>query len=340
MNTSSSLFQSFGLSTSTRNALPFLTQPGIELIDTDQQTLRSSPELSVHLAEALLTRFPLAVITMTMDLSIEAEAFGCLLRYHKDEVPSVAAPLFASVEEAISLQTPTIEHPTITSRLQAGRLLRDRFQGTPVLGGCIGPVSLAGRIVDMTELITGMYTAPEQVADVLEKCTQFLTEQAIALKLSGVNGLIVAEPLAGTLSAELCRRFSSDYVRSIVAAVQDENFHVILHNCGAGPEHVAVMAETGAHALHFGAPCPPNIALARVGVSTTVLGNIDPARILYGGSPEIVHREVTALLESVREFDNFILSSGCDIPMKTPLQNLDAFFDALNDFNVRNVPRS
>ena len=44
--------------------------------------------------------------------------------------------------------------------------------------------------------------------------------------------LIIAEPAAGLLSPEQCAEFSSPYVKKVVDAVQDDNFMVILHNCG------------------------------------------------------------------------------------------------------------
>lgn len=51
-------------------------------------------------------------------------------------------------------------------------------------------------------------------------------------KLAGSNGIIIAEPATGLLSPAQCDEFSSQYVKRIVEAVQDDYFLVILHNCG------------------------------------------------------------------------------------------------------------
>jgi len=40
-----------------------------------------------------------------------------------------------------------------------------------------------------------------------------------------------------------------------------------------------------------------------------------------------------ALLEATRNYKNFIISSGCDIPPGTPLANLNAFYRAVAEFN-------
>lgn len=44
-------------------------------------------------------------------------------------------------------------------------------------------------------------------------------------------------------------------------------------------------------------------------------------------------REATlALLGECAPFENFVLSSGCDMPAKTPWENVDAFFEAAAEF--------
>jgi uroporphyrinogen decarboxylase len=65
---------------------------------------------------------------------------------------------------------------------------------------------------------------------------------------------------------------------------------------------------------------------------TVVMGNIDPAGVLCFGTPESVRKETQELLESCAKYPNFIVSSGCDIPPKTPWENVEAFFDTVEKF--------
>jgi uroporphyrinogen decarboxylase len=39
------------------------------------------------------------------------------------------------------------------------------------------------------------------------------------------------------------------------------------------------------------------------------------------------------LLEETAIYKNFVISSGCDIPPGTPIENIDAFFKTLDKFN-------
>ena len=94
------------------------------------------------------------------------------------------------------------------------------------MGGCIGPFSLAGRLMDVSEAMINCYEEPEMVHIVLEKATKFLyTTNISAYKEAGADGILMAEPLAGVLSPVLATEFSSTYVKKIVTAVQDENFY-------------------------------------------------------------------------------------------------------------------
>jgi uroporphyrinogen decarboxylase len=63
------------------------------------------------------------------------------------------------------------------------------------------------------------------------------------------------------------------------------------------------------------------------------MGNVDPVSVFKDGMPSQVRETVLNLLEKVRDYPNFVLSSGCDTPPHTPQHNVDAFFDALDEWN-------
>ena len=60
-----------------------------------------------------------------------------------------------------------------------------------------------------------------------------------------------------------------------------------------------------------------------------VLGNIDPVGIFKMSSPEKVRQATANLLEQTAGYPNFVLSSGCDVPPHTPLENVEAFYEEL-----------
>ena len=187
--------------------------------------------------------------------------------------------------------------------------------------------------MDVTQAMINCYVEPEMVHTVLDKTTTFLIEYIRAFKAAGAAGVILAEPAAGLLTPDLCREFSSDYVRRIVEAVQDDDFAVVYHNCGDAVDRlVPEILVSGAAAYHFGNAVEMTTMLEQMPADTLVMGNVDPVGVLRNGTPEQVWENTLAVMSSATEYPNFLISSGCDIPPGTPWENLDAFFAAVAAF--------
>jgi len=310
-----------------RVAMPILSFPSIQLQDITVKELVYSSELQAKGMAAIAARCPSVASVSMMDLSVEAECFGSPIRVSDDEVPTVVAPILESIEDAEALQVPAVGTGRTGVYLEAIEKALALITDRPVFAGVIGPFSLAGRLMDMTEIMCNCYDEPEFVHLTLEKVTAFLIDYIGAYKKIGAHGVMIAEPAAGLLSPDLCGEFSSPYVKRIVDALQDENFLIIYHNCGPAVLRMSEeILETGAAAYHFGNAVSMAAMLEKMPQDTVVMGNIDPVGVLRNGTPESVRTAVRALLDECGAHPNFLLSSGCDIPPVTPWENIDAFF--------------
>ena len=93
------------------------------------------------------------------------------------------------------------------------------------------------------------------------------------------------------------------------------------------------MVATGAAAYHFGNKCQMEQVIKDVPPTALAMGNLDPVSLFKDGTPELMRKATLDLLNKMRPYPNFVLSSGCDTPPHTPKENIDAFFEALNDWN-------
>ena len=315
-----------------RVAMPIMTHPGIEYIGKHVVDAVTNGETHFRAIEAVVERFNMAACTVIMDLTVEAEAFGSKIEFATDELPHVVSRLVASESDAQQLRVPDLTAGRVPEYLKANRLAAQRFTDRPVLAGCIGPFSLAGRLYDMSEIMVAIYIDPDTIGLLLQKCTDFLLKYCRELKQTGVTGVIMAEPAAGLLSEEDCQAFSTQYVRQIVDAVQDDTFTVILHNCGNRGQCTQAMVDSGAAALHFGNAIQMTDALRDCPTDRLIMGNIDPVGILKQATPEVVFQQTTQLLEQTASAKNYVLSTGCDVPL-VPEANIAAFYEALAQFN-------
>ena len=314
-------------------AIPVMTHPGIEMIGKTVKDAVTDGVVQYEAIKALADKYPTAAITTIMDLTVEAEAFGSTIVFPENEVPSVSGRLLADESAIDSLEIPALNKGRIAQYLKANMLAAKNITDRPVFAGCIGPYSLAGRLYDMSEIMMLIYINPEAAAQLLRKCSDFILRYCMALKATGVAGVIMAEPAAGLLSNEDCQSFSSAYIKTIVDKVQDDNFMVVLHNCGNTGNCTQAMVESGAGAFHFGNKIDMVEALKMIPSDKLGMGNLDPVTLFKSATESEMYQATLSLLEATKGYPNFVLSSGCDTPPHTPFANIDAFFRALYDFN-------
>jgi uroporphyrinogen decarboxylase len=307
--------------------MPVAVYPGAALTGARVRDLVTSPQAQLEASAAIHERFKTSVAMSAMDLSVEAEAFGSQINLPQNEIPTVVGRLVTSPAEADGLRIPSPGDKRTRVYLETVERLVKLPSRPLVLGSSIGPFSLAARLVGMTEAFTLTAGDPEWLHVVLEKVASFLTSYAKAYKARGAGGVLMAEPAAGLLSPRSMRLFSSAYIKRIVDAVEDEGFRLVLHNCAAKPVHLKPMLESGATTVHFGPPMDIAAALAGVPAGVTVCGNLDPTKVFFQSKPEDVARETRKLLDATREFERFVISSGCDVPPGSPIANLQAFFE-------------
>ncbi len=314
-------------------AIPIMTHPGIEMIGKTVRDAVKDGMVQYEAIKALADKYPTAAVSVIMDLTVEAEAFGAEIVFPENEVPSVVGHLLDDESAIDKLEVPALNKGRIPQYLKANMMAAKNITDRPIFAGCIGPYSLAGRLYDMSEIMMLIYINPEAAAQLLRKCSDFILRYCMALKATGVAGVVMAEPAAGLLSNEDCHNFSSAYIKEIVDKVQDDTFMVVLHNCGNTGNCTEAMVESGAAAFHFGNKIDMVSALNVVPADKLAMGNLDPVSLFKGASRDEMYKATLDLLVATRTYPNFVLSSGCDTPPHTPFVNIDAFFEALHDFN-------
>jgi uroporphyrinogen decarboxylase len=314
-------------------AMPVMTHPGIELNGNTVREAVSNGKVHAEAVIKLTQAYQSAAACTIMDLTTEAESFGAEIAFSDEAVPAVVGHMLTDVKSINELQVPSLSAGRIPQYLKANLLAARAIQDRPVFAGCIGPFSLAGRLYDMSEIMVLIYEHPDEAHTLLAKCTQFIEKYCEALKQTGVNGVLMAEPAAGLMSNDDCKTFSSAYVKYIVNKVQDDNFIVVLHNCGNQGHCTEAMVETGAAAYHFGNKCQMEEVIKEVPPTALAMGNLDPVSLFKDGTPEQMRKATLDLLEKTRQYPNFVLSSGCDTPPHTPIENVNEFFKALDDWN-------
>ena len=75
--------------------------------------------------------------------------------------------------------------------------------------------------------------------------------------------------------------------------------------------------------------------MAKVPENIIAMGNVDPASQFRNGTPESVKAATIGLMEKCAKYKNYVPSSGCDIPPLSPWENIQAFFEGINEYYGR-----
>ena len=309
--------------------IPILSFPVIQLMGCSLKEFLNDSTLQAEGMKIVSERCDTGVGIGMMDLSIEAECFGANIRFEDNEIPTVIGALVE--DDASDLEVPEVSKRALVyiDAIKKAKVLMDK----PIFPGMIGPFSLAGRLLEVSEALALCYEDPDLVHEVLEKATEFLIKYGKEFKKAGAMGVIMAEPLAGILSPSLVQEFSSDYVKKIVDALQDDDFIVIYHNCGNNVLKMAdSIASTGCPIYHFGNAIELEEMIKKMPNDVIVMGNIDPVGVIKDGSVESVEKATIELLDKCAKYDNFVISSGCDVPHNAPWDNIDMFIKTGNQY--------
>lgn len=315
-----------------QRGLPVLSFPAAQKLGVDIEQLVKTAGLQARAMEVIARETDILAAVSLMDLSVEAEAFGAKVNFSKNEIPAIVGQLVSDEEEARALQIPSLDAGRARVCVEGVRRAKGLIDNKPLLAGIIGPFSLAGRLMDVTEIMYICYDEPDTVHIVLEKATEYLIQYGTAMKEAGADGILMAEPLTGILNPEMAAEFSVPYVKRIINALQDREFGIVYHNCGGSvPRMLDEIFSQNAVAYHFGNAVRMEEILAAAPADVLCMGNVDPASQFAQGTPESVYAATRELIEKCGKYRNFIPSSGCDIPAHSKWENIEAFFKALKD---------
>ena len=71
-----------------------------------------------------------------------------------------------------------------------------------------------------------------------------------------------------------------------------------------------------------------------------VMGNISPVQQFRSGTVESITEDTLSLMRDLSGYNNFVISSGCDIPPDVDLDNVDTFFHTVEGFYYRQSLRN
>jgi uroporphyrinogen decarboxylase len=308
-----------------RLVVPLMGFPGTQLTHSTIWQNEFNADLQYRTIAALVERFAPDAAFFFMDLAVEAGAIGLPVLFPASGSPSVKQHPVKRIEDLAQFEVVDVRYD---ARVRAYvDVMRRMKAGLDVLAGAyvIGPFTLAGLMMGATQIALATIQDPDLVHAAARFATDVIIRYGEQLVEAGADMVCVLEPTATFISPKAFREFSGRYVKKIVEALETRS---ILHICGDTKHLVEPMCETGVQGLSLDAPMDFPATIERMPEDVVLIGNVDPVRVMVNETPDEVRDSVRALLDRMAPYPNFILSTGCDLPPETPLENIRAFMEA------------
>ncbi|MCE5277729.1 MAG: uroporphyrinogen decarboxylase family protein [Planctomycetaceae bacterium] len=314
-----------------RLVAPLAGYPAVNLTCSTVKQNEFNAELQARSLYKLAERTAPDMLFTMMDLSIEAGALGLPVRFPIDESATVE---WHPVKSVADLDQYKVIDPVYDGRvwvfLETTRLLKTKLD-IPIGAYVIGPFTLAGLMMGANDIAMATIETPEVVQATVNFCERVAIDFAKSLQQAGADAICILDPTSVILSPSAYWEFAG---RSVENMVRHLDTRTILHVCGQTSHLLENMCRTGTQGLSLDSMVPFEQIMPRLPGDVVLIGNVDPVGTMLQGNRDKVRRDTTALLEAMRPYENFILSTGCDLPAETPIENIVELVETTKRFKM------
>ena len=258
--------------------------------------------------------------------TFEAEALGAVLKGLDDKgVPSVNEHPYKIGDEP-RFPDDFLERGRLPELIKAVRILKETVgDKVAVIGGIVGPFTIATNLIGVTEMLKACFKKPDSVIPYIELGERAGTMLAQALIEAGADIICVEDMMTSLdmVSPKIYREIAGPFEKKQFSQI---NVPTIIHICGKLDAIMEDIAHNGPTAISIETVVDARAVIARFrekGIGTPLIGGVDPLKGLFSGTPEKVKEDVIKALQDGIS----MISPGCGIPPGTPLENIKAMVE-------------
>ncbi|WP_350342315.1 uroporphyrinogen decarboxylase family protein [Proteinivorax tanatarense] len=292
-----------------------------------------SPQLMADLEIALFKRLRHDSVSISTSLRGMAEAMGAKVCYPDYNISYLLEPAVKSIEQVEYLKVADPwKDGKLPVLLRALQLTRDALiEDVDVGAAMTGPFSVAASVVGTENLLRWMIKHPKKVHTVMEIIAESNNRYIEEVAKLGL-GVGFADPVSSTsvISPKQFREFSLPYLKQNIDKIKETTkSSPAIHVCGTSREIWEDIVQAGVS--NFSIDNVEDLAEAKkvMGNRVIITGNVPPVDVIHKGNKSDIFNSVRqCILKGHDSPKGYILSTGCQIPMHTPIENIELFMEA------------
>ncbi len=262
------------------------------------------------------------------------KACGSVTNDPEDSAPAIVKHRLSDISQVRELDLSMVERkndPWSQLNYDAASICVEKVgKEVGVFATIPGPMTAAGSLIPVEKFLRSMRKQPEEAHKLLRFCTDAAKIVIREITASGC-GPFLSDPIASEtlISADTYRQFVAPYTKELMDYAKSLGLGMGYHVCGEANGILCDMVDTGCGTVSFDTQVDVETAKKLVGHKVPILGNIDVIDTLLHGTVESVEAEVKNQLRKGYDSEKgFIISVSCDIPISTPLENIDMIMKA------------
>lgn len=316
--------------------IPCMPQMGVTMaplmgVSTDKYY--NSAELMAELEIFLFEKLGHDSVGIGTTLRGVGEALGSKIAYPKGGISYVEEPVIKNIKEVHNLSpADPYKDGKLPLCLKALEIIINKIGKVVDVGSDIaGPISAAAAVVGTERLLKGMIKNPKEVHVLLDVVTETNLKIIEAFANLGV-GLGMSDPISSTslISVKQYKEFSMPYQKRCVDKMRElTGKGTSMHICGKSRDIWEDVLKTGVTAFSIDNAEDLEEAKNVIGDRVCISGNVKPVDTMKNGTVEEIMKESKeCIIKGYGSKKGYILSTGCQIPMGTSMENLQAFMNA------------
>lgn len=296
-----------------------------------------SAKLMADLEIALFKKLRQDSVGISTSLRGIAEAMGSKVGYPDYNISYLLEPVVKSVDQIESLKVVNpLKDGKLPILIEALRLTRDALIKEVDVGAAMsGPFSVAASLVGTENLLKWMMKHPEKVHTLMEivvESNNRYIEEVAKLGLS----ISFADPVSSNslISPRQFREFSLPYLQKNVDKIKEKTGGSPgIHICGKSRDIWEDVVGTGISNFSIDNIEDLEDAKEIMGDRVIITGNVPPVDAIYKGTKEDIFKSVKECIRKGHDSKKgYILSTGCQIPMNTPIEKIEMFMEAAKTY--------
>jgi len=300
--------------------------------------MNSDFNIYAEIIERARDDFGLEGVNIGLRLRSMGAAMGSTLFYPEHGIDRIEEHILQDYDDWYKMDTADpYSNKVLTPMLEKAAKVKERFPEMPLSTGVVGPISTAVAIRPIEKVLRDTRKKPERLKELIALAVDnSLRWVEVFTKEFGPGTVSISDPVTCTdiLSRSQFEEFSFPELKRLVSGLKKiTGLKPSLHICGHTKGIWEDIKELEISSFSVD-NCEDLEEVCEVlGDTMTIAGNVPPVDVLRSGSIDDVIESVKECIQKgATSPKGYILASGCQVPVGTPKENLEAYVYAAKTY--------